>query len=205
MDTCFSELASNIQMSCSDPMTSGYTGRGLIIPIGSMTVAANATNPRILTLTPISGKTFYAIDNVFVDPFTGSSKQSNGESGRVLYTKNIQVRIPARGAVTSKSIVEAIQHSAKGYILLLEKRQQTLEGGYEVIGAYMPCKATADGTTQNESENGGDVMMMLQTNETYFECDYRYGATPATPSYSETAAKFEEYYAAAGTAWPAAV
>lgn len=200
MENCYGEISKNIQMDCKSPMVAGYTGRGLLFPIKSVVFMPLATeNTRnLFSMNPKVGEVFYAIDNVFVDPYTGSSKQSTGESGRVMFQKTVQIRIPMRGGVISNKIVEAMHNSADGYVLVLEKKNKEDFGYLEAIGIEVPVKPTADGTTQNEYENGGDIVMVLQTTENVFETNILEAVNMDYPSTHEF---FEYCYGQAGRAY----
>lgn len=212
MQSCYDEISKNIQMDCDSPMVAGYAGRALVFPVGTYQIYTFAQpTPEYMkgaiVFMPVIGATFYAINNVFVDPFSGSTTQSNGESGRVQYQKTLNVRIPMRGEMVSHDIVEAMHNSANGYVLLVEKKNHNNDGGaFELIGLSNPMKPTPDGTARNEGENGGDITMTLQTVEPYFEKSFFYGRTEegvADPIYDYQAAKarFDLMYAGAGEPW----
>lgn len=204
MEKCFEEISKDIQMSCSSPMVAGYTGRGLIFPRGTFAAVdyqGPSSDAHEVLIDPVVGATFWGIDNVFVDPFTGTSKQSTGESGRIEFQKTVQVRIPMRGGAVSRDIVEAMHHSEGGYMLVLEKKNNEVDGKYEVIGLMNPAKPTADGTTQNESENGGDIVMILQTTENYFEVTF-VGQVQMAADIDELTDLFDSFYAMAGAPVP---
>ena len=213
MQSCYDEISKNIQMDCNSPMVAGYTGRALLFPAGTYEYSNTFMPPTpeymkgAKPFDPVVGATFYAIDNVFVDPFSGSTTQSNGESGRVQFQKTLNIRIPMRGQMVSQDIVEAMHNSADGYVLLVEKKNHNNDGGaFELIGLSNPMKPTADGTARNEGENGGDITMTLQTTEPYFEKSFFYGRHEegvADPIYDYQAAKahFDLMYAGAGEPW----
>ena len=104
---CTSAVAANIVKNCTTPIVGGYTGRGILVPLDKApTFSVSAANPR--TLTGIAmGETnkFIAIDNVFTDPFAGTTKASNGESGSIKHAKTFAFRIPQRGSDISRDIV----------------------------------------------------------------------------------------------------
>lgn len=211
--SCYNEISKNIQMDCNNPMVAGYTGRALLFPAGTYDYSGLFPSPRpdymigANVFTPVIGATFYSIDNVFVDPFSGSTTQSNGESGRVQFQKTLNIRIPMRGQMVSQDIVEAMHDSADGYVLLVEKKNHNDDGGaFEIIGLSNPMKPTADGTVRNEGENGGDITMTLQTTEPYFEKSFfaeRHTQDTPDPIYDYRAAKarFDLMYAGAGQPW----
>lgn len=213
MQSCYDEISKNIQMDCNNPMVAGYTGRALLFPAGTYEYGGSFIGPTpeymqgALVFTPVAGATFYAIDNVFVDPFSGSTTQSNGESGRVQFQKTLNIRIPMRGQMVSRDIVEAMHNSADGYVLLVEKKNHNNDGGaFELIGLSNPMKPTADGTARNEGENGGDITMTLQTTEPNFEKSFFWGRGEQVEEdtiydYQAAKARFDIMYAGAGEAW----
>lgn len=202
MQSCYEEISKNIQMDCDNPMVAGDTGRALLFPQGTFVKIEGITGaPKgSVDVSPIEGKTFYAIDNVFVDPFSGSATQSNGESGRIQYQKTLNVRIPMRGVVVSREVVEAMHNSAGGYTLVVEKKNKNVDGAFEIIGLNVPAKPTADGTARNEGENGGDITMTLQTTEPHFENVFVH-ADSNVVSYETTKKRFDAMYAGAGEPW----
>lgn len=170
--SCAADLAANIAMNCTSPIVGGYTGRAVLIQWkDAPTIVKDASNPRIVrSITLSSGVKTIAIDNVFSVPFDGSNTASTADSGRTQYTKQLSVRIPLRGANVSKTIVEPLQSSASGFLLVVEKKDKVGEGSYEILGLYDAVKATADGISRTESENGGDITAVLECTEPYFEC-----------------------------------
>lgn len=172
MSNCINNIAKSIGMDCDAPIVSGYTGRGVLIPLSvNPTLTKSATNPRIIeSITLAESAKVCAIDNEGTSPFDGSNVASNGDSGFVQYTKTINVRIPMRGAEVSKDIVEPLSKSGQGFIAILERRDKCGDGSYEVVGALQPLTANADGITRNESDNGGAIMATLSCTEQWFEC-----------------------------------
>lgn len=182
--SCAGSLAANIAKNCSKPMTSGYTGRGLLIPLSNtLTYAVNATNPRIITsITMGASDKLAVIDNVWPSAFDGSNTQSNADSGRTLYGKTFAFRIPLRGAGTSKDIVEPLVESPLGYLAVLEKKDRGGDGSFEVVGYCQGLQVNADGIVRNENENGGDIVVTMSCQEQYFEVamfDTDYNTTKA--------------------------
>lgn len=182
--SCAGSLAANIAKDCSKPMTSGYTGRGLLIPLSNtLTYAINATNPRIITsITMGASDKLAVIDNVWPSTFDGSNTQSNADSGRTLYGKTFAFRIPLRGAGTSKDIVEPLVESPLGYLAVLEKKDRRGDGSFEIVGYCQGLTVNADGIVRNENENGGDIVVTMSCQEPYFEVtmfDTDYNTTKA--------------------------
>lgn len=182
--SCAGSLAANIAKDCSKPMTSGYTGRGLLIPLSNtLTYAINATNPRIITsITMGASDKLAVIDNVWPSTFDGSNTQSNADSGRTLYGKTFAFRIPLRGAGTSMDIVEPLVESPLGYLAVLEKKDRRGDGSFEIVGYCQGLTVNADGIVRNENENGGDIVVTMSCQEQYFEVtmfDTDYNTTKA--------------------------
>lgn len=182
--SCAGSLAANIAKDCSKPMTSGYTGRGLLIPLSNtLTYAINATNPRIITsITMGASDKLAVIDNVWPSTFDGTNTQSNADSGRTLYGKTFAFRIPLRGAGTSKDIVEPLVESPLGYLAVLEKKDRRGDGSFEIVGYCQGLTVNADGIVRNENENGGDIVVTMSCQEQYFEVtmfDTDYNTTKA--------------------------
>src|SRR5574344_2246768 len=123
--SCAGSLAANIAKDCSKPMTGGYTGRGLLIPLSNTpTYAINATNPRIITsITMGASDKLAVIDNVWPSTFDGSNTQSNADSGRTLYGKTFAFRIPLRGAGDRKSTRLNSSHQISSYAVFCLKKK----------------------------------------------------------------------------------
>lgn len=169
--SCAGTLAANIAKDCTKPMTGGYTGRGVLIPLtNTLTFAVNGTNPRILTSISMAvADKLAVIDNVWPSAFDGSVTQSNADSGRILYGKTFTFRIPLRGGGVAKDIVEPLVDAPLGYIAVLEKKDRRGDGSYEVVGYCQGLRVNADGVTRNENENGGDIVVTMSCEEQYFE------------------------------------
>ena len=178
--SCAATLAANIAKDCATPLTGGYTGRGLLIEIASIqSITQDVSNPRIITaITLKTGKKLAAIDNSAMEqPLTGSTTQSNTDDGMVKYRKTVVLNIPQRGGEASKDIVEPTYQSPLGYIAVLEKKDRSGDGSFEVIGFEQGLKANPDGIVRNEYENGGCTIVTMSTNEvnyeySYFDTDY---------------------------------
>ena len=185
--SCAGSLAANIAKDCSKPMTGGYTGRGLLIPLSNtLTYAINANNPRIInSITMGASDKLAVIDNVWPSTFDGTNTQSNADSGRTLYGKTFAFRIPLRGAGTSKDIVEPLVESPLGYLAVLEKKDRRGDGSFEIVGYCQGLTVNADGIVRNENENGGDIVVTMSCQEQYFE------VTMFDTDYNTTKAAFE--------------
>lgn len=165
-------MAANIAKDCAKPIAGGYTGRGVLIDIADISsTTQDGINPRILTdISLTSGKKTIVIDNVFSpSPLTGSNTQSNTDDGMMKFRKTIVVSVPKRGAGTSKDVVEPSYQSPLGYLAVLEKKDRSGDGSFEVIGFEQGLTANADGIVRNEWENGGCTMLTMSCNEVNFE------------------------------------
>ncbi len=184
---CTSAVAANIVKNCTSPIVGGYTGRGILVPLDKApTFSVSATNPRTLTGIAMGGTDkFIAIDNVFTDPFAGTTKASNGESGSIKHTKTFAFRIPQRGSDISK-IVEALEQSPLGFVAVLEKKDRVGNGSFEVIGYQDALKVNADGVTQDETANDGATNVVMSCSEHFFE------VVLFDTSYANTLAAFED-------------
>lgn len=188
--SCISEVAGNIAMNCAQPIVGGYTGRAVLIPYSiNPTLTQDASNPRIISeITIPTGKNVIVVDNVMQNPFDGSNVQSTAENGRPAFNKSFTIRIPLRGAVASKDVIEPLLNSAQGYMLVAEKNDKAGHGSFEVIGALQPLKATGDGTSRNEAENGGDYVATLSCTEAWAEAELFVDGSEETPAVSDYAA-----------------
>ena len=170
--SCAATFAANIAKDCATPLTGGYTGRGVLIDLADVTaITRDGSNPRIITaITMKAGSYCCVIDNSFgPQPLTGSQTQSNTDDGMMKFLKTLTAMVPRRGADASKDIVEPTFQSPLGYLGVLEKRDRSGDGSFEVLGSEQGLKATADGIVRNEYENGGATMVTMTCNETNFE------------------------------------
>ena len=168
---CTSAVAANIVKNCTTPIVGGYTGRGILVPLDKApTFSVSAGNPRTLTAIAMGAtKKFIAVDNVFTDPFAGTTKASNGESGAIKHDKTFALRIPQRGSDISRDIVEALENSPLGFVAVLEKKDRVGNGSFEVIGYQSALKVNADGVTQDETANDGATNVVMSCSEHFFE------------------------------------
>lgn len=163
---CAATLGANIQMDCAKPMQPGFTGRGILIDKNDATITPtfDANNPRIFKNISIeSGDKVCVVDNVWRNPFDGSSRALNVENGIPVYDLTLAVRIPLRSAAAAKDIVEPLAKSS--FVGIFE----TVDGKYLVYGYYGTFQASEQ--TQNEGENGGAVVATMSTQEPYFCCE----------------------------------
>lgn len=178
--SCAADIAANIMENCSNRLVGGYTGKGLLIPLSfNPAFTVDAQNPRIISaITLASGQKWCVIDNASMEqPFTDSSMQSNAEQGLRRFTKNVHFLIPSRGAAVAKQIVEPLADSAEGYLVVLEKKDRSGDGSFEVVGYQQGLKVTADGISRNEYENSGSISVTMSCNEAFsevvlFDTDY---------------------------------
>lgn len=170
--SCAATLAGNLAKDCDKPLVPGYTGRGVLIDLsGNPTIAQDASNPRTLTAVTLgTGVKCAVIDNSFGgQPLNGTSIQSNTDDGMMKYRKTVTVQIPTRGSETSKDVVEPLSQNPLGYMAILEKKDRSGNGSFEVIGFEQGLTANEDGITRNEYENGGCTVATLSCNESMYE------------------------------------
>ena len=184
---CTSAVAANIVKNCTSPIVGGYTGRGILVPLDKAPIfSVSAANPRTITDIHLAvTDKFIAIDNVFTDPFAGTTKASNGESGSIKHAKTFAFRIPQRGSNISRDIVEALEQSPLGFVAVLEKKDRVGNGSFEVIGYQDALKVNADGVTQDETANDGATNVVMSCSEHFFE------VVLFDTSYATTLAAFE--------------
>lgn len=188
MASCIENIAGNISLNCAHPISGGYTGRGVYIPMEAKPeLTKDAQNPRIISAIALeAGAKVVRIDNEGATPFTGSSSTGTNENGRPQFVKTSQIMMPERGAAFAKNVVEPLVKSGRGGILILEKVDQVGDGSFEVIGTQAPAKVV-DPTTvvRNEYENGAAWTATLQSTEDYAE------VVLLDTDYATTLAKFE--------------
>lgn len=168
---CTDELLKDIALDCAAPIVGGYAGRAVLVPMSlAPTIVLDSSNARkVKSITYNGTKKLVAVINNFADPFAGSNTAGNTDAGRAMFTKTASIRIPLRGADVSKGIVEAMANDPLGFILIMEKKDKTLDGGFEVIGLQVSAKPDVASITRTESENGGDITMNIVTTESAFE------------------------------------
>lgn len=192
--SCLESIAMSIAQNCTSPLVKGYTGRAVIIPSANITsLTQDSDNPRILeavTLVTTTGKVI-AVDNIMNDPFSGSAKSSNAENGYIRFNKTLTVRIPLRGAEVSKDLIEPLMTNPEGFLVIVEKNDKAGAGSFEVLGLNSRMKASADGLTQNETDNGGAYVVTLSCEEAWAEAEFM----PSTGTYAAAKAAFDTLYA----------
>lgn len=173
--SCAAKIAASIQQDCNKPLVGGYTGRAVILSVLDFEraeVVRSATNPRkilSIVLPPDGSVIAYMVDNVFAQPFAGSTTAGNSDDGRNGYLKTVNVRVPMRGADTSMEVIEPLVKDPNGFVMILEKRDKVSDGSYEVIGYQNALRGNIAGVTRDESANGGDWIVPLTTVEKWAE------------------------------------
>lgn len=174
---CANNLGANIAIDCANPPRPGFTGEGILIDLGVVapSVTVDSSNPRVLTNIQLeSGDKVAVVDNVWRDPFSGSSRTMNAETGRETYDYAFSLRVPERSAQVSKDIIEPL---GKSHFLGIFP---TVDKKFLVYGYYGKFQASEQ--TQNEGENGGDFAITMASNEPYAVVELKstdYAATKA--------------------------
>lgn len=190
--SCTGPIASSIGLDCRHPLEGGYTGRVILIPwrvLSEASPSISRDNPAYITMpsvSPTADFPIFAIDNAeYTSPFDGSSSTGTDEDGIRKYLKQLAFRIPLRGGLASKNILDPLLHdngSSSGYIAVVEKRGIADRGTFEVIGFYSPLRVVdPSSVSRNENENGGSWGITLQCKEYYADCELAQAA--GTPSY----------------------
>ena len=188
MASCIGNIAGNIGLNCEHPLSGGYTGRGVYIPLEAKPVLTrDAQNPRIVSAISIAENAHVvSLDNEGATPFTGSTTTGTNDNGRPQFVKTAQIMMPERGAAFAKNVVEPLVKSGRGGILILEKIDQVGDGSFEMIGMQAPAKVVDPSTVvRNEYENGAAWTSTLQSTEDYSE------VVLFDTDYETTLAKFE--------------
>lgn len=180
MASCIGNIAGNIELNCEYPISGGYTGRGIYIPMEANPVLTrDAQNRRIVPAIAIAeDANIVEINNEGATPFTGSSNTGTNENGRPQFVKTVHIMMPERGATFAKNIIEPLVKSGRGGYLILEKVDQVGDGSFEIIGTQNPAKVVDPSTVvRNEYENGAAWTATMQTIEDYaevvlFDTDY---------------------------------
>lgn len=191
--SCASVIAASIAKDCANPIVGGYTGRGVLFALNvAPNITVSGSNPRIITaIAKGTGGVVAAIDNVWPSAFDGSNTQSNGDNGRIEYVKTFTFRVPLRGADASKDVVEPLADAPLGYLAILEKKDRSGVGSFEVVGYKQALQAEPDGIVRNENENGGDVTVTMSCREPWFEVEF------LDTDYASTLSAFETLLAGA--------
>lgn len=170
--SCAADVVASIQQDCNNPIVGEYTGRAVLFALDQNPVfVQDATNPRIITsiTLPNSGK-FVAIDNAFAaTAMADSQTQSNADGIDTRFGKTVSFVVPQRGAAVSKDIIEPLTHNGLGFVVVLEKKDRSGDGSFEVVGFQQGLKANADGVARNETENNGATKITMSCTESFFE------------------------------------
>lgn len=195
MPNCVNDIAGSIGLNCEKPIEGGYTGRAVLIPIGTdgLVLTRNAQNPRIISNIAFdaAAKLVKADNEGMATPFEGSNSTGNSDAGFTKFVKAIAIRIPQRGAQFAAEVLEPLVKSGRGFIGVFEKTDTVGDGSFEVIGSGSPMKVADPSTvTRDENANGGAWSATLQSSEYYAEC------TLFDTDYATSLAKFEALLAA---------
>lgn len=195
MPSCVNDIAGSIGLNCEKPIEGGYTGRAVLIPIGTagLVLTRNAQNPRIISNITFdaAAKLVKADNEGMATPFEGSNSTGNSDAGFTKFVKAIAIRIPQRGAQFAAEVLEPLVKSGRGFIGVFEKTDTVGDGSFEVIGSGSPMKVADPSTvTRDENANGGAWSATLQSSEYYAEC------TLFDTDYATSLAKFEALLAA---------
>ena len=170
--SCAAKLAANIAQDCEHPIVGGYTGSGILIPLSQVTptIVQDAGNPRKITSSTIgeSDKVVF-VDNVSATPFGGSTTAGNADSGYPEFTKTMAIRIPMRGAMVSRDVVEPMFDDPMGFLGIFPKRDKVADGSFEVVGFLNPLRGDITSLTRDENANGGAWELNLTCTESWAE------------------------------------
>lgn len=197
MTNCFNGIGASIQRSCTNPLVKGNSSRLLLIDwndIDAITIA----DQKISAITLKESAKAIAVENAVVTPFEGTASASSADDGYRTHTKTLAFRIPERGADVSKEIVDPLTNSSSGFLAVLEKNDKRGDGSFEVLGYEAGLKVNEDGITQNETENGGAIMVTMSSVQNL----YAYTLVGAEPTgtatvYSEAKSVFDTLWAGA--------
>lgn len=195
MPNCVNDIAGSIGLNCEKPIEGGYTGRAVLIPIGTagLVLTRNTQNPRIISNIAFdaAAKLVKADNEGMATPFEGSNSTGNSDAGFTKFVKAIAIRIPQRGAQFAAEVLEPLVKSGRGFIGVFEKTDTVGDGSFEVIGSGSPMKVADPSTvTRDENANGGAWSATLQSSEYYAEC------TLFDTDYATSLSKFEALLAA---------
>lgn len=197
MYSCVGNLAGSIKMDCAHPLEGGYTGRAIILPesavLAGLVLTRDASNPRIVKGISFAdqgddmGTYGYAVDNVTMTPFDGSSTTGNGDAGYPKFVKAMAIRIPERGAAVSKNVIEPLAFGR--FVMIVEKEDKVGDGSIEIIGLQSAMRCTDPSTiTRQETANGGAWSATLQCSEQFAEVVY------FNTDYATSHADFEQWW-----------
>lgn len=170
--SCAAKLAANIALDCDHPIVGGYTGEGILIPLSSVTpnIVQDVSNQRkIKSITIGASDKVVLVDNVNSQPFAGSTTAGNADSGYPEFSKTIAVKVPMRGAMVSRDVIEPLFDDPMGFLGIFPKRDRVDDGGFEVIGFLNPLHGDIASLTRDESANGGAWGLNLVSTESWAE------------------------------------
>lgn len=198
---CPSDLSASIRLNCANKLIGGYTGRALLIPLGKgFTFTQDGTNPNKITdITAPTGTSApkpIAIDYAFITPFEGSSNAGNADAGMAMISKTLGIKLPDRGADFATKVTDPLLHSALGFVAIVEKKQNAIDGKYEVIGLENALKADPTSYTRDEAANNGAGSVNLVTSE--YSTEYTFvGDTDDVTTIEDLIAAFNTLWATA--------
>ena len=147
---------------------------GILIPLSQVTptIVQDASNPRKITSITVgeSDKVVF-VDNVSATPFGGSTTAGNADSGYPEFTKTMAIRIPMRGAMVSRDVVEPMFDDPMGFLGIFPKRDKVADGSFEVVGFLNPLRGDITSLTRDENANGGAWGLNLTCTESWAEVD----------------------------------
>lgn len=169
LEVCDTQVAKSVQADCTNRPKAGFDEVGVGFKKNDFVIVTDATNPRIVTsITPKSGKKTFIIR----DPklFEGSGMEVNLESPYPNYTKNIMFGIPNIGAEASKDVVDPIVNDREGFVFILKRKSQVLDGGFPIIGLETGAKLSAGSRVDTDTATNGVLMVtMTESGATYSE------------------------------------
>ena len=169
---CFPELAKQLSPGCEELLKTGWTGRARLYQYSRSGVTVTIDSPAKVSSinVPSTGAaTAIRYDVSLVDAFTGTSVAGNTDSGRVMFTKTISLKIPYIDIdTTSIAVVQPMLNDTEGFLVLLERR----DGAWIVFGAYDACVGDVSSYAQNEYENDGMYTLNLTCKEYVAEVYY---------------------------------
>lgn len=204
--SCVGQIAASIGMNCVSPLTGGYTGRAVLIPLSAIgeesnqvTVVSDGNGTVQFGVLPpsTSPQILVGVDNTMVlTPFDGSQTAGSGDDGFAKFVKTFAFRIPERGADLAAKVIDPLMHGGR-FIAVLEKEQKVGDGGFEVVGFENSMRVVDPSTvTRQETANGGAWLATLQCSES--RAEYVLGVDDAAPSaldYDSVKAEFERLWA----------
>lgn len=169
---CFPELSKHLNPGCGELLKTGWTGRARLYQYSRGGVAVTIDSPAEvsnITVPKTGGASVIMYDVSLVDAFTGTSVAGNTDSGRVMFTKTISLKIPYSDIdTTSIAVVQPLLKDTEGFLVLLERR----DGSWIVFGAYDACVGDVSSYAQNEYENNGMYTLNLTCTEYVAEVYY---------------------------------